>query len=305
MSRYFLYFLLCIGLFQRAFSQLSSYQSNFVENNGVKIHYVSKGEGPTMLFLHGFPDFWFSWIYQMEQFSSQGYKVVGVDLRGYNKSDKPEGVDNYKMSYLISDVVTVMNAVSPEEEVILVANDWGGAIAWQIASYLPQRVKYLVACNIPHPSSLFRHLKKDPSTAGYTEKFTSDNASETITIDNLMEMSGTKHDSLNQWYREAFEASSIESMLNYYKVSYPKPSATTSSSSSSNSVRKVKCPVLMIHGLMDKAFPPPTLNDHWDYIDNRLTIHTIPDAGHFIQREAPEEVYKVLKAWLYLNSTID
>lgn len=282
-------------------AQPSSYDSFYVDNGGVKIHCVAKGSGPVMLFLHGFPDFWFTWYYQMERFADSGYRVVGMDLRGYNLSDKPQGVDSYNMSALISDALAVINAVSPNDRVILVANDWGGAIAWQIATWVPQKVKYLIACNIPHPTSLFRHLSERPETGSYTKAFTADDALSIYTEEKLLEMTGVEDAEMKGWYSEAFSNSSIESMLNYYKVSYPKPSGANSNTAP---VKKIQCPILMIHGLKDTAFPPPVLNDHWEYAEGSFSLYTLPKAGHFVQRDASEEVYSIIDQWLKLQNKL-
>ncbi len=282
-------------------AQPSTFESFKVDNEGVKIHCVAKGSGPVILFLHGFPDFWFTWFYQMERFAGTGYRVVGMDLRGYNLSDKPPGVDSYAMSALISDALAVINEVSPNDRVILVANDWGGAIAWQVATFVPHKVKYMIACNIPHPTSLFKHLSEKPETASYTTAFTADNALSIYTEEKLLEMAGVDDAEMKQWYKKAFRHSSIESMLNYYKVSYPKPSGSNSNSAS---VKKIQCPILMIHGLKDTAFPPPVLNDHWEYAEKGFSLYTLPDAGHFVQRDAPEEVYSIIDQWLKLQNKL-
>lgn len=100
----------------------------YAKNGDVRIHYVTAGEGPLVVMLHGFPDYWFTWRHQIRELASS-YRVVAVDLRGYNQSDKPEGVARYAMPLLMSDVTAVMDELD-EEQAIIVGNDWGGAIAW-------------------------------------------------------------------------------------------------------------------------------------------------------------------------------
>lgn len=274
-------------------AQFVDYKDNIVNNEGVKIHYVTKGSGPTLVFLHGFPDFWFTWKQQMDQLASD-YKVVGVDLRGYNYSDGPSEVEAYKMGTLMSDVIAVMDDLK-SDPVILIANDWGGAIAWQLATYYPNRVKGLVACNIPHPSSLKRYLDQHPRVADYTSKMTGSEATGYWNTERLMEVSGANKTSLANAYREAFDRSKVQGVLNYYAASYPKPTKTAAPSPE---IKKVDCPVLMIHGMADSAFPPGTLNDHWELVNKSLTIHAIKNAGHFVQREEPEVVLRYIREWL-------
>ena len=280
----------CISV---AAAQFVDYKDHVVNNEGVNIHYVTKGSGPTLVFLHGFPDFWFTWKQQMDELASD-YKVVGVDLRAYNYSDGPSGIEAYKMVTLMSDVLAVMDDLK-SDPVILIANDWGGAIAWQLATYYPKRIKGMVACNIPHPNSLKKYLDQHPSVANYTSKMTGSEAASYWNTERLMEASGANKTSLADAYHEAFDRSKIQGILNYYAASYPKPTKTAASTSV---IKKVDCPVLMIHGLADPAFPPGMLNGHWELVNNSITIHAIKNVGHFVQREEPEIVLRYVREWL-------
>lgn len=288
-----LFFILQLLSFN-SWSQFESYTDHFVNNDGVKIHYVSKGEGPALLFLHGFPDFWFTWKYQMDKLS-ENYKVIGIDLRAYNKSEGPDEVEAYQMIKMMSDVLAVIKDLDAEK-VALIGNDWGGAIAWQIATYYPNQINWLIACNIPHPKSLSNYINAHPETADYTKKNIGSDTINYWSIDQLMETSGAVNHELSSAYRNAFEISNIQGMLNYYKVSYPKP---TNVSNNQTLDRKIKCPVLMIHGMKDAAFPPGTLNDHWLWVENSFSLHTLPEAGHFVQRAEPEKILYYIRQWLH------
>ena len=194
-------------------------EHHYAENEGVKIHYVSMGEGPVLIMLHGFPDFWYTWRYQMAELSKD-YKVVAVDLRGYNKSDKPKGVANYAMPILMKDVVAVIDDLKLEKATII-ANDWGGAIAWQVATFYPSRVEKFIALNIPHPAGMTSYLNDNPQTGQYAQDFKKDDAAKGMTAEGL----ANSHSNLNsidrERYVEAFRNSSFEGMLNYYKANYP------------------------------------------------------------------------------------
>jgi pimeloyl-ACP methyl ester carboxylesterase len=270
----------------------------------VNIHYVTKGVGPVIIFLHGFPDLWYTWKYQMDNLSDT-YKVVGIDLRGYNLSDRPKGVDNYKMKELMSDLVAVIDHFDASGS-LLVANDWGGMIAWYTAIFYPHKVKGLVACNVPHPLAFSKYLSENPSTGNYTNNLIADNALEVYTPERLVEIAKPS-ESLKKQYLEAFKRTDVEAILNYYKANYPKPPSNTSPSPNNASatippLNNVQCKVLMIHGLDDKAFPPGSLNNNWEFIDKDFTLFAIKGAGHFIQREAPEKVYETILYWLEVNS---
>jgi len=259
-------------------------------------------EGPLMVMLHGFPDFWYSWRHLIPELS-KNYKVVAIDLRGYNLSDKPKGVEKYVFRELRSDVLAIIDHFNVEKA-ILVGNDWGGAIAWQLALNNPDKVEKLIACNIPYPANIGKYISKHPEVAQYARNFQASQSGE-ITPESLVANLPCKES--HKYYLEAFKRSDIDAMLNYYKASYPSSSANGNKNTSTPSNvplsqrAKVKCPVLMIYGLKDQALPPGMLNDSWNYIDNNLTIHTIPEGGHFIQQERPEEVLRMIKVWLNVN----
>lgn len=132
-------------------------EHRFIKTNGIQLHYVSKGEGKLMLMLHGFPEFWYSWRHQITEFS-QDYHTVAVDLRGYNDSDKPDQLEAYKMSELIEDVKGIISGLG-YEDCILVAHDWGGAIAWNFAYAYPEMIEKLIVLNIPHPAKFAEGLQ--------------------------------------------------------------------------------------------------------------------------------------------------
>ena len=272
---------------------LSKTQHYFADNEGVKIHYVVVGDGPLVVMIHGFPDFWYSWRNQMAGLSDK-FRVAAVDLRGYNLSGKPQGVENYTMSRLVSDILTVIQHLG-EERAIVVGHDWGGAIAWAIAMTQPDIVEKLIICNLPHLKGLQRELTRNPEqqkNSQYARDFQQPNAHLKLTTEILAEW--VTNPDTKKLYIEAFEKSDLEAMLNYYKANYPKPPYVENDSP----VVKVKCPVLMFHGLEDSALLPGALNDTWKWIDNELTLVTIPDAGHFVQHDASERVTQVIRRWL-------
>ena len=130
---------------------------HYADSDGVKIHYVTMGEGPLVVFIHGFPDFWYSWRYQMEGLSKD-FRVAAMDTRGYNKSDKPEGQPNYAMALLVADVAAVVKSEGRETATI-VGHDWGGAIAWSVAMMMPEMVDQLMIVNLPHMRGITRELE--------------------------------------------------------------------------------------------------------------------------------------------------
>src|SRR5262249_22187334 len=127
--------------------------------NGLAFHYVEAGTGPLVVLLHGFPEFWYAWRHQIPALAGAGYYVVAPDLRGYNESDKPLGVRNYRIELLVQDVVALIEHTGVRRAVV-VGHDWGGVIAWQLAMDHPERVDRLVILNAPHPAAFLRELRR-------------------------------------------------------------------------------------------------------------------------------------------------
>jgi pimeloyl-ACP methyl ester carboxylesterase len=265
----------------------------YVDNNGVKIHYATLGEGPLVVMVHGFPDFWYSWRDQMAALSD-GFQTVAIDQRGYNLSDKPRGKEQYDLAILASDVKAVVEHFDREKAVI-VGHDWGGWVAWTFAMRYPELTDKLIICNLPHPRGLARELANNPEqqkNSAYARRFQEPDAAKTLTAEGLARR--VTDPIVKQRFLEAFGRSDFESMLNYYKQNYPYPPYREDASP----LVTVKAPVLMIHGLNDTALLPGALNGTWEWVDNTLTLVTVPGVGHWVQNDASALVSSTMKAWL-------
>jgi pimeloyl-ACP methyl ester carboxylesterase len=266
----------------------------FADSGGVKIHYVTAGSGPLLVLLHGFPDFWYSWRAQIPPLSKH-FQVVAVDLRGFNESDKPEGVESYKMEKLVGDVDAVLRHFGKEKAVI-VGHDWGGAIAWSFAMSRPEKADRLIVLNLPHPRGLWRELATNPEqqkNSQYARNFQKPDAASRLSPELLSLW--VKDPEARAKYIEALRRSSMEGMLNYYKANYPRVEDVAGKAPE---LPPVKCPVLMFHGLKDQALLPGALNDTWKWLEKDLTLITLPDAGHFVQQDASERVTRGMLEWL-------
>lgn len=268
----------------------------FADSGDVKIHYVTMGEGPLLVFIHGFPDYWYTWRAQMPELAKH-FQVVAIDQRGYNKSGQPDGVQNYSMDKLVGDVKSVVEHFGKDRATI-VGHDWGGAVSWMFAMTHPEMTERLVILNLPHFNGLRRELANDPAqreASAYARNFQTDGAASKLTAEGLTFW--VKDSDAKQRYIEAFRRSSFEGMLNYYKANYPRPPYEESG----EELPRVRCSVLMIHGLKDTALLPGALNDTWEWIDGDLTLVTLPNAGHFVQQDAPETVTRTILSWLKLK----
>lgn len=273
-------------------------EHGFVDSDGVRLHYASAGRaGPLVVMLHGFPDYWFTWRDQMLALSAD-HLVVAFDLRGYNKSDKPKGIANYRMPKLAGDVAAVIRHFG-HERAIVVGHDWGGAVAWNFAMTRPAMVEKLIICNLPHPRGMMRELRQNPDQqkdSEYARRFQQQGAHLGLTAAGLA--SWVKDDAARARYVAAFERSDFESMLHYYKANYPKPGGAAGKPAPAP-MPKVEPPVLMIHGLEDRALHASGLNDTWEWLEQDLTLVTVPGAGHFVQHDASDFVTRSMRMWLH------
>ncbi|MBB6092939.1 pimeloyl-ACP methyl ester carboxylesterase [Povalibacter uvarum] len=271
-------------------------EHRYADSSGVRIHYAALGQGPLVVMIHGFPDFWYSWRDQMQALAASQFRVVAIDQRGYNLSDKPKGVESYLMPRLVDDVAAVIKA-EQQPNAIVVGHDWGGAVAWNVAMSKPEIVRLLVILNLPHPAGIGREIATNPEqkkNSAYAFNFQKPDAHKQLTAEGLAQW--VKNPAARVRYVEAFKLSDFESMLNYYKANYPRPDAPPAATPPS--FPKVKAPVLMVHGLDDKALLPGALSGTWNWVEKDLTLVTIPGAGHFVQQDAAGMVSETMVDWL-------
>jgi len=272
---------------------------------GVKIHYATLGTGPLVVMVHGFPDFWYTWRHQMAALADT-HQVVAIDQRGYNLSDKPKGVENYDLRLLVADVAAVIRHLGRDKATI-VGHDWGGMVAWQFAMNLPGMTDRLIVLNLPHPSGLLRELKSNPeqiADSEYARTFQRGSPGDAsiffgrpMTAETMS--SWVTDPAARQRYVEAFSRSDFDAMLNYYKANYPKQSGADAPPAPE--FPKVQVPVLLFHGLGDRALHRNGLAGTWDWVEKDLTIVTIPGAGHFVQQDAADLVSSTMKWWLAMR----
>ena len=268
-------------------------EHRYANNNGVKIHYALYGSGPLVVFLHGFPDYWLTWRHQMLALA-KSFRAAALDMRGYNLSDKPKGVENYNINRLVDDAAVVI-ADQGEKSAVVVGHDWGGATAWNIAMRRPELVGRLAILNMPHPYSLARELATNPEQVKYSQyarNFMDPEFYKQISLERLGNW--VRDPAAKAKHLEAMQRSDPQAMLHYYQANYPREPYRVWNSEPVH----VKMPTLLIHGLKDKALAATGLNGLWNWVDADLTITTIPGADHFVQQDAADLVSRTLLAWL-------
>jgi len=276
-----------------------------VDCAGTRLHCAVAGDAgrPLMLFLHGFPEFWAAWRVPMRHFAARGWLCVAPDLRGYNLSDKPEGVESYKAKHLTADVLALgahYSGNGGEDKFVLVAHDWGGAVAWGVAIGHPQRLAKLVMINSPHPYLFWRELSNNPAqqkASEYMNVFRLPKAERVLSDNGYARLLAAFAHLSPAWRAELVQAWSqpgaLTGGLNYYRASpmYPAtaddPGATKLRLEAKDFV--VRVPTLVLWGERDTALLTGLLDGLGQCVPDLMLVR-VPDASHWIVHEKPDLV---------------
>jgi pimeloyl-ACP methyl ester carboxylesterase len=264
--------------------------------DGVKIHYLASGKGPLVVAIHGFPDFSGSWN-KLAPKLNDSYRFVAIDTRGYNLSDKPDGVANYAMPKLVADVQAVIKAEGANKATVI-GHDWGAAIAWNYAFAHPETLERLVILSVPHPANMGRQLKASPGNSDYARNFQKEGSENNLTAEALASMVAGRDPEMKPKYLEAFSRSSFAGMMNYYRANYP---SAPDPNAPAPTFPKINVPVLVIHGMKDRALLSMGHNDTWDQVAQDTTLLMVPEANHFVQHDAADLVNGTIRSWLDLH----
>ena len=278
-------------------SAIAEPESRYASNKGVKIHYVVDGEGPLVVLIHGFPDYWATWKPLMATLNKAGYRTAALDNRGYNLSDQPEGEAAYAMPNLVGDVAAVIEAEG-QKNAIIVGHDWGAAISWQVVFTRPDLVKRLIIMSVPHPVGFAREMAtnlEQQKNSQYARNFQQPGFEKYLTPEGLV--GWVKDPAEKGRYVEAFKRSSIVGMLNYYRANYPK-TPTDKGGLMAADAPMINVPVLVIHGMKDKDLSAAGHAGTWDQVSQDTTVLMIPSADHFVQHDAEALVNKTIRSWL-------
>ena len=276
-------------------------RDEWVDCHGVKLHCAVAGvaKRPLMLFLHGFPEFWAAWRKPMAYFAQRGWLCVAPDLRGYNLSDKPTGVEPYRAQHLLADVLALGDHYA-SGKVTLVGHDWGGAAAWAVAIAQPLRLSRLVMINSPHPYLFWRELSNNPAqqkASEYMNLFRLPKAERVLSENGYARLLGAFGHLEEAWRAELVQAWSqpgaLTGGLNYYRASplYP-PSADDPGAKKLQFKAEdfmVRVPTLVLWGERDTALLTGCL-EGLDKCVPDLKVVRAPDASHWIVHEKPDLV---------------
>lgn len=290
-------------------------EHKYAEVNGVKLHYVCSGSGKLMLFLHGFPEFWYEWKNQLAEFG-QDYFAVAPDMRGYNLSDKLESVTDYQVDVLVDDVKALADHLG-YSKFTLIAHDWGGAIAWVFALKYPSYLEKLIIINAPHPIVFQRELIENPAqqeASQYMLVFRSEVAESMLSSENYaLLVQNTLSEGLEKGFfteedKQAYLAAwsqpgALTGGLNYYRAAEVGPPSSEDDKSrltafSSNFPDPIiQVPTLVIWGEKDPYLLLGNLEGLSDYVPN-LTIKRIEDGSHWVLHEQPKLVNQYIREFI-------
>lgn len=272
-------------------SWINDIEEKYIETNGIKLHTIIIGQGEPLLLLHGFPDFWYGWKNVIPGLMNN-YKLIIPDLRGYNLSDKPLGVENYTMDILVKDIKGLIEYFA--DDVYLVGHDWGGAVVWVFTEKHPNMVKKLGIINAPHMKIFqeqLRNNKKQQKASYYIFEFLKPNGEQLALMDDFKWLkwavfSGGKLSDIDkQKYIDAWsKPNAVISGVNYYKanVSFKDWSGI------------IKVPTLVIHGMKDVAVLPGILDGLSEYVKD-LTIVRAEKSSHWVMHDEPDLVVSEFK----------
>jgi soluble epoxide hydrolase/lipid-phosphate phosphatase len=279
----------------------------FAETNGIRMHYVEQGEGFPVLFMHGFPELWYSWRHQIPALAEAGFRAIAPDLRGYGDTDKPVGIEQYDIHRLVGDMTGLLDALG-EKKAVIVGHDWGGGIAWQMALLASQRVERVISLNTPfqgrgqiRPTDAYK--KMSDGRFNYVLHFQEPGVAESeiepiiekwlkSTMRRIAKDTSFMTDETMKVYYDAYKKSGFTGPINYYRNGDHNWETTAYLAGA-----KVTMPALMIGAENDPILLPSLMDGMERHIPN-LTKRLINNCGHWTQMERPDEVNKILIEFL-------
>jgi epoxide hydrolase 4 len=274
-------------------------REGYAELENVRLHYVEAGDGPLIVALHGFPEFWYAWRSQIQPLAAAGFRVVAPDMRGYNLSSRPEGVEDYDIGTLTADIRDLIHERG-SQSASLAGHDWGGSVAWATAMNHPEVVQRLAILNAAHPRKLSQGLHHPGQLRRSWYFFFFD-------LPELPE--GVVH--TNNWHffrhflrdaRPAYTPEEIEhyieawsqpgaatGMINYYRSSVRTPPKRAEAT-----LRPITAPTLVIWGEGDRYLEPELAEPEHDDVPNLERVERLPDASHWVHHDEAERVTQLL-----------
>ena len=263
-------------------------------SDAVALRWDEAGSGPPVVLLHGFPDLGIGWRHQMDALAGAGFRVIAPDLRGYGKSPRPEGIENYRMQCLVEDIVSVIERAG-ETSVALVGHDWGGVVAWFVAMKHPRLIDRLVILNAPHPRAYARELRRGSSQivrSWYAGMFQLPWLPERLLrmrhmalLRRVWSKGPAREAAVLERYEEAFaQPRALTTALHYYR-------AATRHKPPRSAV--IQAPVLLLWGDEDR-YLVRRLTEGLDNWVPQIRVRHFRNASHWLHHDEPDEVNEAL-----------
>ncbi|HVR44442.1 MAG TPA: alpha/beta hydrolase [Thermoanaerobaculia bacterium] len=286
----------------------------YAEVNGVRLHYATAGNGELILFVHGFPEFWYAWKDQLAELG-RDHRAVALDMRGYNLSSKPASVEEYDRKHLVEDLRALAETLG-YRKLTLVGHDWGGVIAWAFAIDHPELLEKLIIINAPHPALFARELRDNPrqqKASRYMLAFRGAGAEAALSANHHAALvqavmgEGLKTGVFDQRDKAAYieawsQPGALTGALSYYRAARVGPPPVEGDRSSGTFLGDtadftVRVPTLVIWGERDSYLLSGNL-DGLDELVPDLTVERIPDATHWVVHEKPELVNALIRGFI-------
>lgn len=282
----------------------TKWHHRYAEVDGVKFHYVEQGKGELILFLHGFPEFWYEWRAILPEFAKD-HHAVAPDMPGYNLSSSPAALEDYRVPAMVEDVHALVVKLKAKK-FVLVGHDWGGVIAWAFAGAHPEMLDKLIIVNAPHPTVFARELADNPAqqkASSYFNLFNSPQAETYLANNDFALFRGLIkpwaspadiNEYVTNWKR------GLTGGLNYYRASRlhsPVDGAPATTVRELPQMPVIDTPTLVIWGEKDTALLTGNLDGLNQYVKN-LTVKRIPDGDHWVIHEKTAEVIRDMREYL-------
>jgi pimeloyl-ACP methyl ester carboxylesterase len=287
----------------------SSIRHGYAQVGDVRLHYAECGEGERLvLLLHGFPECWYSWRYQLRALGTR-FRVVAPDMRGYNLSDKPGRVEDYRVSRMVDDVTGLIRHLGARRAAV-VGHDWGAAVAWAVAQHYPDYVSKLAALQVPPPAVWAKNLSlRQLLRSWYMFFFQLPSIPEWFirrddfaAVDRMLRSTsrpGTFSDADVAVYKAALrEPGALTAAVNYYRANLRTLLTRRRGAGGEAARERVRVPTLFIYGERDAAIIPETVRGVADYVDAPFREVRLARAGHWVQQEFHAEVSAALSGFL-------
>lgn len=271
----------------------------------VALHCRDAGAGPLVVLLHGFPEFWYSWRYQIPALVEAEFRVVAPDMRGYNLSDKPKGVLNYRVERLIEDVRGLLDALGVAKAHV-VGHDWGAVVAWFFAMHFPERLERLAILNVAHPvryqQSLrtLRQLRKSwyvfafqvPGLPEYGFRRRGYRAIREVFRRDPVRKGAFTEEDIDKYVEAMAQPGALTSAIHYYRAAMRDAIRGTQIR-----VKRIEHPVLVLWGEEDRYIGSELAEPDPKWVPLARVVR-FPDASHWVQVDRPERVNEWLIPFL-------